>query len=73
LTRTFSRAHDQTVADDYFSAMQRVEQRLPIVPQSEKEENSEVVKLQERAKVFQFIERLEMPELCFEERLGIAS
>jgi hypothetical protein len=37
----------------------------------QQEESGEVVKVQ---KVFlQFIERLEMPELCLKERLGIAN
>lgn len=31
-TMIYARAHDQTVADDYFAAMQRVEERLQIVP-----------------------------------------
>jgi hypothetical protein len=55
-------AHDQTVADDYFQAMQRVEQRLDILPMQEKKD--EVVKVQ----VMQIIEKLETPELRFEER-----
>jgi len=71
-TMVYARAHDQTVADDYFAAMQRVEQRLEIVP-SKQEENIEDVKVQEPTKLFQLIERLEMPKLCYEERLGIAS
>lgn len=66
-TMIYARAHDQTVADDYFAAMQRVEQRLEIVPV--KEEDMGDVKVQ---KVFQLIEQLETPELCYEERLGIA-
>ena len=31
-TMIYARAHDQTVAEDYFAAMERVEQRLEIVP-----------------------------------------
>jgi len=31
------------------------------------------VKVQEPVKLFQLIQQLETPELCFEERLGIAS
>ena len=62
-------AHDQTVADDYFAAMERVEQRLEIVPAGQKD--IEVVKVQEPTKVLQLIEQLEIPELCFEDRLDI--
>ncbi len=71
--QVYARAHDQTVADDYFSAMERVEQRL----QLGEEEKSEVVKVQMAhstgsGQVFQLIQKLEMPELCFEERLSLA-
>ena len=64
----YARAHDQTVAEDYFAAMERVEQRLQIG----EEKKDEVVKVQEPAKLFQLIERLEVPELCFQERLDIS-
>ena len=76
-TMIYARAHDQTVAEDYFAAMERVEQRLDtstllsasIVPAKQKD--IEVAKVQEPTKVFQLIERLELPELGFEERLDI--
>jgi len=60
----YAKAHDQTVAEDYFAAMQRVEERL----ETGEQKNDEVVKVQE---VFQLIQRLEIPELCFEERVNI--
>jgi site-specific recombinase XerD len=66
-TMIYAKAHDQTVAEDYFSAMQKVEERLQI---GEEKEEDKVVKVQ---MVFQLIQKLEMPELCFEERLGITS
>jgi hypothetical protein len=73
-TMVYARAHDQTVADDYFAAMQRVEVRLDtstllsasIVPQ---EKNMGDVKVQ----ALQLIKQLEIPALCYAERLGIAS
>lgn len=68
-TMVYARAHDQTVAEDYFTAMARVEQRLEIVPAEQKD--IEVVNVQEPAKVLQLIEQLEIPELCYEERLDI--
>jgi len=68
-TMVYARAHDQTVAEDYFAAMERVEQRLEIV--SAEQKDIEVVKVQEPTKVLQLIEQLEIPELCFEERLDI--
>ena len=69
-TMIYARAHDQTVPEDYFAAMERMEQRLEIVPAEKK--HTEVVKVQEPAKVLQLIEQLEIPELCYEERLDIA-
>ncbi len=67
----YARAHDQNVADDYFSAMQRVEQRLDIAP-LELEESIEVVKVQERTQLLEFAEQLAQPEISFSERLNIA-
>jgi site-specific recombinase XerD len=81
-TMVYARAYDQTIANDYFHAMLRVEQRLDtsilrqaqdnaslsagIVP---KEDTMGDVKVQ----VVQLIERLEVPELDYEERVGIAA
>ncbi len=67
-TMIYARTHDQTVADDYFAAMQRVEQRL----QLSKEKKDEVVKVQEYAQLLVWLERLAAPELCQKERLDIA-
>jgi integrase/recombinase XerD len=64
-TMIYARAHDQTVADDYFAAMERVEQRLQIG------EEKKDVKVQ--TELFQLIQQLELPELCFEERLGVVT
>jgi site-specific recombinase XerD len=76
-TMIYAKAHDQTVADDYFTAMQRVEQRLEIVPvekdnRTERSRSIEVVKVREPEKVLQLIEQLYLPDLCYEDRLGIA-
>lgn len=70
-TMIYARAHDQTVAEDYFAAMQRVEERLEILPADKQNSDLEVVKVQEPEKLFQLIEQLELPELCLQERLGI--
>ena len=43
-TMIYARAHDQTVAEDYFAAMQRVEERLQIVPEPKQKTDDEVVK-----------------------------
>lgn len=70
----YARAHDQTVAEDYFAAMQRVEQRLDIVPEPKEEPKpeNEVVSVQEPQVLF-WLERLAQPELCQQERLEIAA
>ena len=65
----YARAHDQTVADDYFAAMQRVEQRLEIAPP----EPSELVKEPEHAQLLGLVEQLAQPELCFPARLEIVA
>jgi hypothetical protein len=41
------------------------------LPEPKQKTEDEVVNVQEPAKVLQLIERLELPELCLEERLGI--
>ncbi len=43
------------------------------MPEPKQEKEYEVVNVQEPAKVFQLIEQLELPELCLEARLDIAS
>jgi len=71
-TMIYARAHDQTVADDYFAAMQRVEQRLDIVPEEKQEASDEVVNVLPIAQLLFWVERLALPELCQQERLEIA-
>lgn len=71
-TMVYAKAHDQTVADDYFQAMQRVEQRLDILPmQEETMEDVKVRVVQDADKILTWVERLALPELCHEERLEI--
>jgi integrase/recombinase XerD len=74
-TMIYARAHDQTVAEDYFAAMQRVEQRLDIspAPKEEPQPENEVVNVQPADQVLFWIERLALPELCQQERLEIAA
>src|SRR5919108_6244935 len=42
-TMVYARVHDQTVAEDYFAAMERVEQRLEIVPEPKQKTEDEIV------------------------------
>ena len=75
----YSRAYDQTVADDYFAGMSRVEHRMEIMPlpkpveeTNQKEEvANKVVKEQERTQLVTWLEQLALPELCQAERLEI--
>jgi hypothetical protein len=53
--------------------MQRVKEILDILPKPKQSIEDEVVKVQEPAKVCQLIEQLELPKLCDQERLDIAS
>lgn len=63
-TLIYAKAHDQTVADDYFAAMSRVEERLEIVPKVEKD--MEDVKVRDVKKTFQLIRQLELPDFFSE-------
>jgi hypothetical protein len=67
----YARAHDQTVAEDYFTAMQRVEQRLEILPKPEQKTKSEALNGQGHKQVSEMIDLLALPELCFEQRLDV--
>ncbi|HVN53758.1 MAG TPA: site-specific integrase [Anaerolineaceae bacterium] len=75
-TLIYARAYDQTVAEDYFAAMSRVEQRLEIAPPPAKpkpETEYEIVNVLEPAQLLAWVERLTQPKLCQKERLEIAS
>jgi len=75
----YARAHDQNVADDYFAAMQRIEQRLDVAPAApdgisppEPAKKDEVIKVQDREQLVAWVELLSQPELSQAERLSIA-
>jgi integrase len=74
-TMIYARAHDQTVAEDYFAAMQRVEERLEIVPPKQEETAQEPVPVlePERAQVLALAEELALPDLSLDGRLAIAA
>ena len=73
-TMIYARAHDQNVADDYFAAMQRIEQRLDVAPAAplEPAKKDEVIKVQDRDQLVAWVEILSQPELSQAERLSIA-
>ncbi len=85
-TMIYARAHDATVADDYFAAMKHIEQRLEIItveqPKSEIEQakENEDVKVQstmctpeQRTRLLEFADQLAQPELRWDERMSIGA
>lgn len=70
-TMSYARAHDQTVEQDYFTAMGRVEQRLEVT--AGKNEPAEPVGASERKQLLALTERLAEPELSFEARLELTA
>jgi len=72
-TMIYARAHDQTVAEDYFAAMARVEERLEIVPPKQEEPAVEITPKPEYAQVLALAEELSLPELGLNGRLAIAA
>jgi len=65
-TMIYAKAHDQTVADDYYAAMGRIEQRLEIVPV---EPGDPPEPEHENAELLSLTEQLAQPELSLEMRL----
>jgi len=70
-TMIYARVHDQTVADDYYAAMQEVEKRLdlPII----QEGASVPIGESERTQLLELTTQLELPELNLELRLEITA
>jgi site-specific recombinase XerD len=65
-TMIYAKAHDQTVADDYYAAMSRIEQRLEIVPL---EPDHPPEPDPEQEELLSLTEQLAQPELSLEQRL----
>jgi hypothetical protein len=70
-TMVYARVHDQTVADDYYSAMERVEQRLGLF--GEPGIFTRRIDENERGQLIGLVARLAQPELSLEARLEIAT
>lgn len=68
----YARAYGQTVAEDYFAAMQRVEQRLEIAPPKQEEPAMEIMPKLKYEQVLALAEELSMHELGLDQRLAIA-
>jgi hypothetical protein len=65
----YVRAHDQTVEQDYYAAIQRVELRLAL-PEGENWSGS--IDEDERRQLLAMAEQLAQPDLSLESRLGLA-
>ena len=70
-TMIYARVHDQTVADDYYGAMERVEKRLELLGAPAEEQQALVGS--ERAQLLALTERLTAPALSVAARLEIAT
>ena len=68
-TIIYARAHDQTVEQDYYAAIQRVELRLAL-PEGEK--GSATIDEDERKQLLAMAEQLAQPDLSLENRLELA-
>jgi integrase/recombinase XerD len=70
-TMIYARVHDQTVADDYYTAMQQIEKRLDLL--GTQPEASIPIGNDERNWLLELTTQLEQPELSLETRLEIAA
>jgi len=69
-TMIYARAHDQTVEQDYYAAIQRVELRLAL-PEGEK--GNVTIDEDERQQLLALAEQLAKPDLSLENRLELAT
>ncbi len=73
-TMIYARVHDQTVAEDYYSAMERVEQRLDVAPPTAptaEGNGKQPLNDGEREQILDLAGQLAEPELSVELRLGL--
>jgi hypothetical protein len=70
-TMIYVRVHDHTVAEDYYAAMERIEQRLDVGPLPEPNHAETPVKSSERAHLLELATRLAKPELGVESRMNL--
>jgi site-specific recombinase XerD len=70
-TMIYARVHDRIVADDYYAAMERIEQRLNVGPTPEQDHVETPVNGSERAQLLELTARLAKPGLGVESRLNL--
>jgi site-specific recombinase XerD len=71
-TMVYARVLDQTMADDYFKAMEKVEQRLNITQELIDATIIDPVKEPVEKQLLIFAEQLSQPDLCYDKRIYIA-
>jgi integrase/recombinase XerD len=71
-TMTYARAHDQTVADDYYTAMATVEKSLEFLG-DQGGESTLPLNGDERTRILAFVDRLSSPDLGYMERLAVVT
>lgn len=67
-TMRYARAHSQTVATDYFTAMAQIEQRLQLGPAAD-----EPVDAGERVQLLEIAQQLNVSDLANDLRLGLVA
>jgi hypothetical protein len=67
----YARVHDQTVADDYYAAMQQIEKSLSL-PSTQKDASAPMGE-SERVQILVLTTQLEQPELNLDARLDIVA
>jgi hypothetical protein len=67
----YARAHDRTVAEDYYAAMEVVEKGLEAIPPEKEDDADPPVNDDERAQLLELAMRLAEPELDVETRLDL--
>jgi hypothetical protein len=67
----YARVHDQTVADDYYAAMQQIEKRMDLL--GVQQEASIPISNDERTQLLALTMKLEQPELNLETKQSIVT
>ena len=72
-TLIYARVHDETVASDYYAAMQRIEKSLEIPAKIEDVKEPTHEEILPRIQLLTMIEQLAVPQLCLETRLDLVT
>jgi site-specific recombinase XerD len=72
-TMIYARAHDRTVADDYYTAMAEIEKRLQLGAETDvaDDDADDPVSADERTRLLELVDRLAEPQLGLDARLSL--